>query len=90
MAASAATTPTAGAAAVVVVAASGGSGKRPATKHKHTDDDCDVIGELMGQYGKYQFVMTFLLSLFQVPNTFHIASSIYQVRWRGGNWAMSM
>lgn len=33
----------------------------------------------MGQFGKYQFCMTFLLSLFQVPNTFHIASSIYQV-----------
>lgn len=85
MAASAATTPTAGATVVVAGGAvSGGSGKRPATKHKHTDDDCDVIGELMGQYGKYQFVMTFLLSLFQVPNTFHIASSIYQVSL--GNW----
>lgn len=77
MAASAATTPTAG--ATTVGTAAGGGGKRPGTKHKHTDDDCDVIGELMGQYGKYQFVMTFLLSLFQVPNTFHIASSIYQV-----------
>lgn len=50
-------------------------------KHKHggASEECDVIGELMGQYGKYQFLMTFLLSLFQVPNTFHIASSIYQV-----------
>lgn len=57
-------------------------------KHKHvaasssssnSSEECDVIGQLMGQYGKYQFMMTFLLSLFQVPNTFHIASSIYQV-----------
>lgn len=48
-------------------------------QHRHTHDECDVIGELMGQYGKYQFYMTFLLSLFQIPNTFHIASPVYQV-----------
>lgn len=59
-----------------------GSSKQPVAKDKQThddNDDCDVIGELMGQYGKYQFLMTFLLSLFQVPNTFHIASPIFQV-----------
>ncbi|KAJ6636445.1 Solute carrier family 22 member 21 [Pseudolycoriella hygida] len=49
-----------------------------AVKHRHPHDECDVIGELMGHYGKYQFFMTFLLSLFQVPNTFHISSPIYQ------------
>lgn len=42
-------------------------------------DECDVIGDLIGQYGKYQFYMTILLSLFQVPNTFHISSPVYQV-----------
>lgn len=45
----------------------------------HDDDECDAIGELIGKYGKYQFYMTFLLSLFQIPNTFHISSPIYQV-----------
>lgn len=56
-------------------------------KHKHVaNEECDVIGQLMGQYGKYQFMMTFLLSLFQVPNTFHIASSIYQVSEHSSEW----
>ncbi|KAH8416957.1 hypothetical protein KR222_000208, partial [Zaprionus bogoriensis] len=42
------------------------------------EDETDVIGELMGHYGKWQLLMTVLLSLFQVPNTFHISSSVYQ------------
>lgn len=42
-------------------------------------EDCDVIGDLIGHYGKWQFVMTILLSLFQIPNTFHISSPLYQV-----------
>lgn len=49
------------------------------TAPSHDDDECDTIGELIGKYGKYQFYMTFLLSLFQIPNTFHISSPIYQV-----------
>jgi hypothetical protein len=43
------------------------------------DDECDSIGDLIGHYGKWQFVMTILLSLFQVPNTFHIFSPTFQV-----------
>lgn len=43
------------------------------------DDECDAIGDLIGHYGKWQFVMTILLSLFQVPNTFHIFSPTFQV-----------
>ena len=42
-------------------------------------DDNDVIGELVGNFGKWQLLMTVLLSLFQVPNTFHISSPVYQV-----------
>lgn len=49
------------------------------TKKAKVDDECDVIGDLMGHYGKWQFVMTILLSLFQVPNTFHIFSPTFQV-----------
>lgn len=45
----------------------------------HIDDECDAIGDLIGHYGKWQFVMTILLSLFQVPNTFHIFSPTFQV-----------
>ncbi|XP_058823477.1 solute carrier family 22 member 21 isoform X1 [Topomyia yanbarensis] len=50
----------------------------PSGKHKNPDEECDVIGDLIGDYGKWQFVMTFLLSLFQVPNTFHIYSPTFQ------------
>lgn len=48
-------------------------------KAYHIDDECDAIGDLIGHYGKWQFVMTILLSLFQVPNTFHIFSPTFQV-----------
>lgn len=54
--------------------------KQSSKSHHHSsNEECDIIGEIIGKYGKYQFFMTFLLSLFQVPNTFHIASTIYQV-----------
>lgn len=48
-------------------------------KKVQIDDECDAIGDLIGHYGKWQFVMTILLSLFQVPNTFHIFSPTFQV-----------
>lgn len=54
--------------------------KQSSKSHHHSShEECDIIGEIIGKYGKYQFFMTFLLSLFQVPNTFHISSTIYQV-----------
>ncbi|XP_050068839.1 organic cation transporter protein [Anopheles maculipalpis] len=56
----------------------GGGIKMPQKKHKNSDEENDIIGELIGDYGKWQFVMTFLLSLFQVPNTFHIYSPTFQ------------
>lgn len=46
------------------------------------EEETDIIGELVGHFGKWQFLMTILLSLFQVPNTFHISSSVYQVRYK--------
>ncbi|XP_055541857.1 organic cation transporter protein isoform X2 [Wyeomyia smithii] len=55
----------------------------PPKKHKNPDEECDVIGNLIGDYGKWQFVMTFLLSLFQVPNTFHIYSPTFQAAEKG-------
>lgn len=55
--------------------------KQPSKKNRHHSphEECDIIGQIIGKYGKYQFFMTFLLSLFQIPNTFHISSPIYQV-----------
>lgn len=55
--------------------------KQPSNKARHHSphEECDIIGQIIGKYGKYQFFMTFLLSLFQIPNTFHISSPIYQV-----------
>ncbi|KAL5273017.1 hypothetical protein ACFFRR_000035 [Megaselia abdita] len=48
------------------------------TKRENIKEETDVIGELVGGFGKWQFLMTILLSLFQIPNTFHISSTIYQ------------
>ncbi|XP_022216384.2 organic cation transporter protein isoform X2 [Drosophila obscura] len=50
----------------------------PSPGRHQDEDETDVIGDLMGHYGKWQLLMTVLLSLFQVPNTFHISSSVYQ------------
>lgn len=66
-------TPTQTSAPAPVDANPHGSGKA-----NDDEDETDVIGDLMGHYGKWQLLMTVLLSLFQVPNTFHISSSIYQ------------
>lgn len=57
-------------------------GKRHATgtaAHQLEDDECDIIGTLIGDYGRWQFLMTLLLALFQIPNTFHIYSPTFQV-----------
>jgi hypothetical protein len=45
-----------------------------------TDDNSDVISDLIGHYGLYQFMWTILLCLFQVPTTFHIFCTVFQVR----------
>ena len=55
--------------------ASASSRKR---KRKMAEDECDAIGDLIGHYGKWQCLMTLLCSLFQIPNTFHIYSPIFQ------------
>ncbi|XP_035780825.1 organic cation transporter protein-like [Anopheles albimanus] len=60
----------------------GGKVKSP-SRRKNSDEENDIIGELIGDYGKWQFVMTFLLSLFQVPNTFHIYSPTFQAADKG-------
>ncbi|XP_055903253.1 organic cation transporter protein isoform X2 [Eupeodes corollae] len=60
----------------------GGTGEGTGAAYDVIEDEAgeetDVIGELVGHFGKWQFLMTILLSLFQVPNTFHISSPVYQ------------
>ncbi|XP_073816234.1 organic cation transporter protein isoform X1 [Musca autumnalis] len=56
----------------------GGGGGGGSPHDEDEGEETDVIGDLVGHFGKWQFMMTILLSLFQVPNTFHISSSIYQ------------
>jgi hypothetical protein len=47
------------------------------------DENSDVISDLIGHYGLYQFMWTVLLCLFQVPTTFHIFCTVFQVSDRG-------
>ncbi|CAG9562557.1 unnamed protein product [Danaus chrysippus] len=46
------------------------------SKEKHpeitNEDDSDVVSTIIGDYGRWQLMMTFLLSLFSFPCTFHI------------------
>lgn len=56
----------------------GGGGGALDEIESEAGEETDVIGELVGHFGKWQFLMTILLSLFQVPNTFHISSPVYQ------------
>lgn len=56
-----------------------GAGGGDSNDNDDDEEETDIIGELVGHFGKWQFLMTMLLSLFQVPNTFHISSSVYQV-----------
>lgn len=47
------------------------------SKEKHQDSnedsgDKDVVSSIIGDYGRWQLLMTFLLSLFSFPCTFHI------------------
>ncbi|XP_055853826.1 organic cation transporter protein [Episyrphus balteatus] len=56
----------------------GGAGAAYDELDDEAGEETDVIGDLVGHFGKWQFLMTILLSLFQVPNTFHISSPVYQ------------
>ena len=46
-----------------------------------TEEDCDhdIISDYIGHYGRWQFLWTFLLCLFQIPTTFHIFCLVFQV-----------
>lgn len=45
----------------------------------HTmSDSADPVSQLVGDFGRWQFMLTFLLSLFNFPCTFHIFSPTFQ------------
>lgn len=43
------------------------------------DEDSDVISNFIGHHGKWQLIWTFLLTLFQIPPTFHLFVYTFQV-----------
>ncbi|XP_055542451.1 organic cation transporter protein-like [Wyeomyia smithii] len=43
-----------------------------------SEDDSDIISEYIGHYGRWQFLWTFLLCLFQIPTTFHFFCLVFQ------------
>ena len=43
------------------------------------DPDSDIISNYLGHYGKWNFVWTFLLSLFQITPTFQMFAFVFQV-----------
>ncbi|XP_055695061.1 organic cation transporter protein [Lutzomyia longipalpis] len=45
---------------------------------KEEDSNSDVISDLTGHFGKWQLMWTFLLSLFQLPSTFHLFSFVFE------------
>jgi MFS family permease len=42
------------------------------TKKKTAEDEEDVVSTAIGEFGRWQLLMTFLLSLFNIPCTWHI------------------
>ncbi|KAM8705756.1 hypothetical protein ACLKA7_010114 [Drosophila subpalustris] len=50
----------------------------PQSKDLSQDDNSDVLSNFLGHYRKWSFVWTFLLSLFQIPTTFHLFMFVFQ------------
>lgn len=50
----------------------GQTGKEKTPAADLSQDGPDVVSTLIGKYGRWQLLMTFLLSLFSLPCTFHI------------------
>ena len=49
------------------------------------DPDSDIISNYLGHYGKWNFVWTFLLSLFQITPTFQMFAFVFQVSQPAGH-----
>ncbi|XP_053967589.1 organic cation/carnitine transporter 2 isoform X1 [Anastrepha ludens] len=50
----------------------------PANGDLSQDVDSDVISNFVGHHGRWQFIWTFLLTLFQIPPTFHLFVYTFQ------------
>lgn len=46
------------------------------------DEDDDLISEAIGEFGRWQLQLTFLLSLFNIPCTWHIFAPTFQAAER--------
>lgn len=42
-------------------------------------ENSDIISDLLGHFGWWQFIWTLTLSLFQFPSTFHLFSFVFEV-----------
>ncbi|GJQ74449.1 hypothetical protein Trydic_g21319 [Trypoxylus dichotomus] len=52
------------------------------TRSTEDDDDHDAISLCIGKYGRWQLILTFLLSLFNIPCTWHIFSPTFHAAER--------
>ncbi|CAG9858089.1 unnamed protein product [Phyllotreta striolata] len=55
-------------------------------KKKHDPEDDDAISKAIGEFGKWQLLLTFALSLFNIPCTFHIFAPTFHVGERRSFW----
>lgn len=51
------------------------------TTCRSKDIDSDIISNYIGHYGKWNFIWTFILSLFQITPTFQMFSFVFQVSY---------
>lgn len=50
------------------------------TTNNEEIENTDVISDLLGHFGWWQFIWCVTLSLFQFPSTFHLFSFVFEVR----------
>lgn len=55
------------------------SGPVSAERNLSDDADSDIISNYIGHYGKWNFIWTFILSLFQITPTFQMFAFVFQV-----------
>lgn len=57
--------------------------KRKRIEEKSEDEEeVDIISKLIGEYGRWQMQLTFILSLFNIPCTWHIFAPTFQAAER--------
>lgn len=55
-------------------------------KKKQDEEEDDIISKAIGEFGKWQLMHTFLLSLFNMPCTFHIFAPTFHVGEKRNAW----